>query len=190
MFQFPLLAGPTWLTGPLGSGKTRLARELATRIPGASFVDLARTTARRLEEDAELVRRVDQQAAELVQHGATASEDLRRLLASLDSDGTPVVDLVEHHLNAATQRALAAGLRRWKRTAVLMTRSTGMLDPSALPVTERVVFCPANHAPPQVVLPFVGAAGFEAMASCLAPPEVRARLARGRPVGASVQVVV
>jgi hypothetical protein len=38
--------------------------------------------------------------------------------------------------------------------------------------------CPANHSTPFVVPPFAGAAGYEALLSCLATPEVRERVAR------------
>jgi hypothetical protein len=36
---------------------------------------------------------------------------------------------------------------------------------------------PANHSPPICVAPFPGASGYEAVATCLAAPEVRARTA-------------
>ena len=40
---------------------------------------------------------------------------------------------------------------------------------------EAILFCPANHSVPRLVSPHPGADGYEAMASCLASPEVRAR---------------
>jgi len=40
---------------------------------------------------------------------------------------------------------------------------------------EAIIFCPANHSPPISVAPYPGAAGYEAVATCLASPEVRAR---------------
>jgi hypothetical protein len=40
---------------------------------------------------------------------------------------------------------------------------------------EAIIFCPANHSPPMRVAPYPGAPGYEAVASCLASPEVRAR---------------
>jgi hypothetical protein len=36
---------------------------------------------------------------------------------------------------------------------------------------------PANHSPPICVAPFPGAPGYEAVVTCLAAPEVRARTA-------------
>ncbi|GLQ53399.1 hypothetical protein [Devosia nitrariae] len=41
--------------------------------------------------------------------------------------------------------------------------------------SEAILLCPANHAPPMKVAPYPGAPGYEAAATCLAPPEVRAR---------------
>jgi len=40
---------------------------------------------------------------------------------------------------------------------------------------EAIIFCPANHSPPIGVAPYPGAAGYEAVATCLASPDVRAR---------------
>jgi len=40
---------------------------------------------------------------------------------------------------------------------------------------EAIILCPANHSPPTRVAPYPGAPGFEAVATCLASPEVRAR---------------
>jgi hypothetical protein len=41
--------------------------------------------------------------------------------------------------------------------------------------SEAIIFCPANHSPPISVVPYPGARGYEAVAICLASPEVRAR---------------
>jgi hypothetical protein len=40
---------------------------------------------------------------------------------------------------------------------------------------ESIIFCPANHGPPISVAPYPCAPGYEAVATCLASPEVRAR---------------
>ena len=40
---------------------------------------------------------------------------------------------------------------------------------------ELIILCPANHSPPSFVAPYPGAPGYEAVATCLATPEVRAR---------------
>jgi hypothetical protein len=59
----------------------------------------------------------------------------------------------------------------------VMTRSTAILDLDAAGPGETILYCPANHAPPWRVVPVPGAPGYEALASCLATPEVRARTA-------------
>ena len=50
-----------------------------------------------------------------------------------------------------------------------------MLRLAAVGPDESILFCPANHSPPTRVAPYPGAPGFEAVATCLASPEVRAR---------------
>ena len=40
---------------------------------------------------------------------------------------------------------------------------------------EAILLCPANHSLPMRVAASPGAPGYEAVATCLAPPEVRAR---------------
>jgi hypothetical protein len=40
---------------------------------------------------------------------------------------------------------------------------------------EAIILCPANHSPPTRVAPYPAAPGYEAVATCLASPEVRAR---------------
>ena len=57
----------------------------------------------------------------------------------------------------------------------LLTRSCAILDLDAVGPDEAIIFCPANHSPPARVAPYPGAPGYEALASCLASPEVRAR---------------
>ena len=89
-----------------------------------------------------------------------------------------MVDLVEQGLDRASQEALIARLRRRGRETrplFVMTRSTAILDLDAVGPYEAILYCPANHAVPMGVVPCPGAAGYEALASCLASPEVRAR---------------
>ena len=89
-----------------------------------------------------------------------------------------VVDLVEQGLDRATQEAVIAHLRRRKPGAqplFVMTRSCSILDLDAVGPDEAILFCPANHSPPLRIAPYPGAPGYEALASCLATPEVRAR---------------
>ncbi len=89
-----------------------------------------------------------------------------------------MVDLIEQGLDKPTQEALIAHLRRRAPGApplLVMTRSNSILDLDAIGADETILFCPANHSPPFRVAPHPGAPGYEALASCLASPEVRAR---------------
>jgi hypothetical protein len=105
---------------------------------------------------------------------------LIRLLVGLESEGPTVlvVDMVEQGLDKATQEALIACLRRRgsaSRPLFLLTRSSSILDLDAMGEDEQIILCPANHSPPTTVRPYPGFPGFEAVATCLASPEVRAR---------------
>ncbi|HTJ57561.1 MAG TPA: MerR family transcriptional regulator [Devosiaceae bacterium] len=175
-----------YIVGPLGSGKTRLAQRLAETLPGATFAGLDRLTdggaaARVLiDNDPVLGSRIDRALAWLVEDGATASPALLTLLAKLESKGSGpiVVDMIEQGLEQATQEALAAHLRRRgpaARPLFLLTRSSAILDLTAVTGDEAIILCPANHSSPMLVVPFMGAPGYEAVATCLASPQVRAR---------------
>ena len=175
-----------YIVGPLGSGKTRLAKRLAETLPGAIFLGLDRLeggdAAAQLDADPALKSRVDQALAWIVEDGAIASEALVALLVGLESAGTAivVVDMVEEGLDQSAQEALIAFLRRrgsGARPLFLLTRSCAILDLSAVGPEEAIIFCPANHSPPTSVAPYPGAPGYEAVATCLASPEVRARTA-------------
>jgi len=90
-----------------------------------------------------------------------------------------VVDMVEQGLDQATQEALIIYLRQrassGARPLFLMTRSSSILNLAAMGAEETIILCPANHSPPIRVAPYPGAPGYEAVMTCLATPEVRAR---------------
>lgn len=164
-----------WLTGPLFSGKTRLAMKLAEVLPDAAFIGLDRKMT-----GAPARLRVAETLRWLVGDGATESDALFALLAALEADDSRVLifDLIEQGLDEVTQLALAAYLRRRgpdARPIIAMTRSSAMLDMASAGPDETILFCPANHSPPIFVAPHPGAPGHESVASCLGPPEVRAR---------------
>jgi len=178
----------TYLTGPLGSGKTRLAMRLAEAIPDAEFLGLERladnaaAAKARLDRDASLKSRVDRTLAWLMGDGASRSEALTALLAALEAEAPNVlvVDMVEQGLDEATQEALAAHLRlrtQEGRRLIMLTRSSSILDLDEVGAGEAIIHCPANHGPPIRVAPYSGSPGYEAVATCLASPEVRARTA-------------
>jgi DNA-binding transcriptional MerR regulator len=175
-----------YIVGPLGSGKTRLAKRLADVLPGAVFLGLERLAdggvkARELlDADPTLRSRVDQTLGWLVEDGANASAALITLLVGLEAQGSTilVIDMLEQGLDKATQQALIAWLRRRtsdRGTLFFLTRSNAILDLDAVGYDEAIIFCPANHSAPTLVAPYRGAPGFEAVATCLASPEVRAR---------------
>ncbi len=185
-FELRDIQALNYIVGPLGSGKTRLARRLAETLADAVFLGLERLAdggakARKLLDAVPTLRsRVDQTITWLVEEGANMSEALVTLLVGLEAQGSSilVIDMLEQGLDEATQRALIACLRRRAsdaRPLFFLTRSSAVLDLSAVGLNEAIIFCPANHSPPTIVAPYPGAPGYEAVASCLASPEVRAR---------------
>jgi DNA-binding transcriptional MerR regulator len=175
-----------YVIGPLGSGKTRLIQRLAETLPGASFVGLERladngAAARaRLQADPALNARVDRALTWLIEDGATVSDALVSLVTGLElaDPAILVIDMLEQGLDEAAQEALIAHLRRprpGERPLFFTTRSSAILDLSAVGPDETIILCPANHSPPTRVAPYPGAPGYEAVATCLASPEVRAR---------------
>ncbi len=185
-FELQDIPALTFITGPLGCGKTRLALRLAETLPGARFLDLDRgadggVAARaELDVDPALTSRVAAALSRLIEDGAENSGALTALLIGLEAEASAalVVDLVEQGLDQATQQALVAHLRRrgpGARPVFLMTRSNAVLDLDAVGPGEAILYCPANHSPPMRVTPRPGAPGFKAVATCLASPDVRAR---------------
>lgn len=158
-FEYRDIRAINYIVGPLGSGKTRLAQRIAETLPGASYLGLER-----LDD---------------------ASDALTALLAGLEVEGPSVivVDMVEQGLDRPTQEALITHLRERARLGArplfLMTRSSSILDLAAVGADESILLCPANHSTPLRVTPYPGAPGYEAVATCLAPPEVRARVTGG-----------
>ena len=175
-----------FITGPLGSGKTRLAKAIADALPGGSFIDLDRladdgaAAVAQLEQDGALKSRVNQAMTWLIEDGAQASPALTALLVALEAElfHGLVIDLVEQGLDQASQEALIGWLRQRAPDTgplFLLTRSLSILDMSEVGPTEAIILCPANHSPPMLVAPYPGTPGYEAVATCLALPEVRAR---------------
>lgn len=181
--EVPRLA---FITGPLGSGKTRFAQKLAEATTDAAFIGLDRLTDAALREravnDPLLADRIEQRLTWLVEDGGARSDALTALVAALESATASVlvIDMVEEGLDAETQIALIAHVRlrgAGKRALFLMTRSSLILDPEALDPADAIIMCPANHSPPFRVVPYPGGRGYEAVATCVALPEVRARTA-------------
>lgn len=200
-FELRTILPVTYIVGPLFSGKTRLARCLAENLPGAAFIGLDRladggaAAKARLAADPVLGARVAQSLDWLIEDGGTSSDALTALLVDLEADAPAiaVIDMIEEGLDEATQQALAAHLRRrgaGAKPVLCLTRSCAMLDLAAVTPDEAIILCPANHSPPFRVAPYPGAEGYEAVATCLASPQVRARTAgviayRPDPVGRS-----
>ena len=115
-----------------------------------------------------------------MEDGATVSDALVALIAGVEADGPAIliVDMIEQGLDQGTQEATIAHLRRRGpegRPIFMLTRSSAILDLTAVGHDEAIIFCPANHSPPTYVAPYPGTPGYESVATCLASPEVRAR---------------
>jgi DNA-binding transcriptional MerR regulator len=174
-FALRRLAPVTYLVGPLGSGKTRLAMALAAAL-GGTLVGLDRPEPQALPDA------VVHELEWLLEDGAADSPALRAVLAGMVSgeDGPAVIDLVEDGLDEATQLALGGWLRRRSESdtpLVVMTRSSAVLDLDAVSAGHAILYCPANHSVPFEVLAVAGSPGYESVANCLGTPEARARTA-------------
>lgn len=174
-FSFTDIPTLSFITGPLGSGKTRLAQKIAKHLPGSVFLEMDRTA-----ESPVRTKRIIEAETWIVGEGGTPSLALDALLAALTSPDRPslVIDLVERGLDQPTQIAFMSFLRRRPAASghiVLLTRSTAILDLAEVGPDEAVLFCPANYSLPMRIAPIPGAKGYEALESCLATPNVRAR---------------
>lgn len=175
-----------FITGPLGSGKTRFAQRLALELPEALFLGLDRlndpSVSLRMAEDGDLAERVQRRIAWMVEDGAEFSEALLALVVALEVETAAilVIDMVEEKLSPETQVAFMSHLRlreTSKRALILMTRSSAILDLDMVRPSEIVILCPANHSTPVLAVMHPGGHGYEAVATCIAHPEVRARTA-------------
>lgn len=174
-----------YVVGAPGSGKTRLMHCIAAALPGCVYLGEDRQGGEvpgYAPPDA--ADAADADLAWLREEGATDSPALGLLVRAV-ADGAGrrplVVEMIENGLDHATQEALMHWLRRRARQqgAPVFTRSSAILDLALVGPHETIVLCPANHTVPQVVMPYAGAAGHEALAGCLATPAARARLAAG-----------
>lgn len=185
-FELRDIRSLNYIVGPLGSGKTRLARTIAEALPNAAFVGLERladssaAACASLEADPLPKKHVNRSLDWLIGEGAIVSPALIALLVVLAARDRAVlvVDMVEQGLDRPTQEAMIAYLRRGEPGApplFLLTRSTAILDLSAVGADEGIILCPANHSSPIQVAAYPGSPGYEAVATCLASPDVRAR---------------
>jgi DNA-binding transcriptional MerR regulator len=85
-FELTVVKPLNYIIGPLGSGKTRLAKRLAEALPNAVFLSLDRlapsgaTAQAQRDADPALKSRVDQTLDWLVEDGATISDGLTTLI--------------------------------------------------------------------------------------------------------------
>lgn len=181
-FELSNIRALNYITGPLGCGKTRLAQTIADTLPGATFLSMERLESppTQMDKDPALHSKIDQTMRWLIEEGATDTPALVTLIATLQpgTSAILVIDMVENGLDQASQEALMTYLRNRGPDAqplFLLTRSSAILDLTAVGHDETIILCPANHSPPIQVAPYPGAPGYEAVATCLAPPDVRAR---------------
>lgn len=189
-FMLAELAPLIYLVGPLGSGKTRLALHFSETLPNARWLGLQRLDdPRKFERELNLtqdeVSMMESHLDCLRKGGAVDLVPLRLLMGALEASGGHqplVIDMIEEGLSRPSQEALMPLLRRRLKTRVgpviAMTRSSSVLALASVGPSEAILYCPPNHSVPFVVSSFAGAAGYEAVSSCLATPEARKRVAQ------------
>jgi DNA-binding transcriptional MerR regulator len=160
----------------------RLFQTPAQFIGLERLADHAATARARLDDDGALKSRVQNSMSWIIEEGGQESDALTALLVPLETEGPDilVIDSVEQDLDQATQQAVISRIRLRpprKRSLFLLTRSSSILDLGSVGQAETIILCPANHSPPTCVAPYIGSPGYEAVATCLASPEVRARTA-------------
>ena len=175
-----------YIIGPLGSGKTRLAQRLAETLPDAAFLGLDRlaeggAAARaRLEADPALKSRVDQTLAWLVEDGASGvgRPDRPARRVGIRRPGHPG----RRHGGTGAGPGHPGGPDRpsappWARRAAAVPAHPLQRDPGPGSRGRRRGDhpLPRQSQPAEPVAPYPGAPGYEAVATCLASPEVRAR---------------
>lgn len=187
-FELPELGRLMYLVGPLGSGKTRLARLLAEALPDAKLLGPERFDSDALDRAESALSEDERQAVRsqlgwLIEEGADAGLALRLLVIAIEAGGGRrplVIDMIEDRLDRGSQLALMAWLRGRLRTrpapVIAMTRSSVILDLARVGPGESILLCSANHSVPTLVAPHAAAPGYETLCSCLATPESRARL--------------
>ena len=161
-FELRDIRALNYIIGPLGSGKTRLAKRLAETLPGAAFLGLERlaeggAAARlRLDADPALKGRVDQALTWLIEEGAVPYRTRWWRCSSRAGSSTgPAVPGRRHGrtggLDQASQEAVIAYLRRrgpGARPLFLLTRSSAILDLAAVSADEgTVILLPGQSQP-------------------------------------------
>jgi DNA-binding transcriptional MerR regulator len=185
-FELNRIPSINFITGPLGSGKTRFARQLAIELADTIFLAPDRKVpsepSKNLAEQSEVAASLAREMNRLEEEGATPSAALEALVAAFVATQSHnlVVDMVEDGLDDQTQVALMMWLRlkpRFNKAVFLMTRSSSILDLELMDPLEEIILCPANHSPPIKVAHLPGGFGYESLVTCLATPAARARTA-------------
>ena len=166
----PMRTGAGWrVYGP--DEMTRIAEIAALRQLGLSLGDVARV----LEGDATALATHQAVLEGRLDQLAGVVEKVRRIRTDLAHGKTPAIGDLALLMKPASSIGVAFELPWPWGGEFLLTRSSAVLDLDAVGRHEAIILCPANHSAPTLVTPHRGAPGYEAVATCLASPEVRAR---------------